>query len=508
MRRIEADIDGTETEKRLFSRFRASTAESAAVHLCHFTAFWRRLTPSTGCQEEAVKHAAVALAGAYQLFRHTDEPFLDGFRREDLEIFIIQQYNKSIEHLQRHAGSSSSESMRVTLVCCLAFISLETLRGNHDVAVTHLVNGLRILQSLPDSTFDCLADGSIFVWPPPTRDSLHMPDIIQLFARLELSACFFTYGIRPVISERGYGARRFDDGSSETPFKDIAHARRAIVLFQHDTMARLHELAAAAASGDDAAAAFWFDPVQQRTQSCLLSRSARLDALIADFFPPVRFGNTDPNTPELFDLYADLLYFRCARFLLSRVAPATSPFPAASVDPFSFHFQQAYLQIPTAPMAATEPAQTLLSSILHLASCLTTSSFAVNSTPRSLSNLHTRLLGPLFLVAAHAPDPSARTTAVKLLAQSIAQGHSQPTRDGGDFPLAAPQRMVCVVERAIADEKSRSRQGHGGSGLTTELPRALTGVGCLSSLWDALATVGGWKREEEGQGINRRDAAC
>ncbi|KAJ4300510.1 hypothetical protein N0V88_003186 [Collariella sp. IMI 366227] len=309
MRRIEADIDGTETEKRLFSRFRAATVDSVAVHLCHFTAFWRRLNPSTGCQEEAIKHAVVALAGAYQLFQHPDEPVLDGFAREDLDIFVIQQYNKSIEHLQRHAGSSCSESMRVTLVCCLAFISLETLRGNHDVAVTHLVNGLRILQSLADSTFDCLSDSSSFVWPPPARDSLYMSDIIQIFARIELSTCFFTHGIQPVISERGYRARHFDDGASETAFRDVAHIRRAMVLFQHDTMSRLHEIATITAA--------------------------------------------DANTPELFNLYVDLLYFRCAQFLLGLVAPTTSPYATTSLDPFSFQFQQTYLQTPIAPMPPT-----------------------------------------------------------------------------------------------------------------------------------------------------------
>ncbi|EAQ88273.1 hypothetical protein CHGG_04892 [Chaetomium globosum CBS 148.51] len=240
MRRIEADIDGTETEKRLFARFRAATADGVAAHLCNFAAFWRRLSPSTGCQDDAVKHAVIALAAAYQLFQYPDEPVIDGFARGDLEVFTIQQYSRSIERLQNHAGSSSPESLRLTLVCCLAFISLETLRGNHEIAVTHLTNGLRILQSLPDSTFDCLADGSMFCWPS-SRDSLLMSDIVQLFARFELSACFFTHGIQPVISARGYLTRRFDDGSTYNLFHDVLHAHMAMSCFQHDVPCHDHQ---------------------------------------------------------------------------------------------------------------------------------------------------------------------------------------------------------------------------------------------------------------------------
>ncbi|KAK4130015.1 hypothetical protein BT67DRAFT_392444 [Trichocladium antarcticum] len=224
MRQTEPDIEDTETENRFVARFRAATADGVAAHLCSVTAFWSRVGPSTSSQDKAVWHAVVALSAAFQLFQSPDDPVVAGFTRKSLDLFAIQHYNKSIERLQRHAGSSAPESARVTLVCCLAFISLETLRGNHAVAVTHLANGLRILQSLPDPTFACLADDSVFVWPP-ARYSLDMPDIIQLFARFEISACFFTHGIQPVISERGYRTRHFDGGSAEGRFTDVSHAR-------------------------------------------------------------------------------------------------------------------------------------------------------------------------------------------------------------------------------------------------------------------------------------------
>jgi hypothetical protein len=485
MRRIEADIDGTETEKRLFARFRAATADGSAAHLCNFAAFWRRLNPLTGCQDEAVKHAVVALAAAYQLFQHPNEPVIDGFNRGDLEVFTIQQYNRSIERLQSHAGSSASESIRLTLVCCLAFISLETLRGNHEVAVTHLTNGLRILQSLPDSAFDCLADDSILAWPSP-GDSLHMPDIIQLFARFELSACFFTHGIQPVISSRGYRTRTFDDGSSDGLFPDAAHARLAMSRFQHDVTARLHEIAIVTEGGASTAAMFWSDPVQQRQQACLLARSARLGALAADFFSPARFGGGTFPDPASSSLSLDLLRFRCAQFLIARTAGGST----AAFDPFQQHYHHT--------MTVDAHPDNLLPSILHLASRLSTPSQVPqhpHPAARTPMTLHTHLLGPLYLVASHATDCETRAAAVRLLAQILcAAGGAEEgnTATGFGFGYGSASsasgtnvdRIIGVIERVV--DGSRSSSGGGLLVLSTDVPRALTGAGCLPGLWDAL----------------------
>ena len=523
MRRIEADIDGTETEKRLFARFRAATADGVAAHLCNFAAFWRRLSPSTGCQDDAVKHAVIALAAAYQLFQHPHEPVIDGFARGDLEVFTIQQYSRSIERLQNHAGSSSPESLRLTLVCCLAFISLETLRGNHEVAVTHLTNGLRILQSLPDSTFDCLADGSMFAWPS-TRDSLHMSDIVQLFARFELSACFFTHGIQPVISTRGYLTRRFDDGSTYNVFHDVPHAHMAMSCFQHDVIARLHEITTAAAAGDESSAIFWSDPAQQRIQACLLARSARLGALIADFFSPLRFGMPDPTSPELASLYLALAHFHSAQFLIANTAGGSgifttpSPPPPPTLDPFlqPFHHHHHHHQHTTPPYPQhhqhhhqhhqhqqphshsqpqqpqpliTNPDPTLLPTILHLASRLATHTPDTPTPPLTpTADAHTHLLGPLYLVATHSPDadPDARAAAAALLADALCRGGLVDVGGlvqfggggvverrgrqlglgvGVDLGMEAArraQRTLSVVGRVVERERER---GGGGGGI-------------------------------------------
>ncbi|KAK0666086.1 hypothetical protein QBC41DRAFT_398947, partial [Cercophora samala] len=357
MRRIApADIDGTDTEKRFFARFRSSSSTwfdpSTPQYLSHYTVFWNKvISPSTNCcQDEAVKHAVVALGAAHTLVQFPNQKVLDGFTRDALEVFVIQQYNKSIAKLQRHVGSTGPDSVKITLICCLAFIFLETVRSNHSVAVTHLVNGLRILQSMPFNVFDCLSDTSIFVWPPlgtsHQRDGLEMPDIIQLFARLEVTSCFFTTAIHPVISEKSYVSRVYDDGASlqtaEGPIvvSDTKEARKLMATFQHDTMAFLYKLSASTIRPEG------------RQSACLQARAKRLGPIISEFF--ARFGSITPNTPDLYILLLDLLYFKTALFLVSRI-PALPPKrpplfpPSLALNPFLISYT------PPTPMPPPSP---------------------------------------------------------------------------------------------------------------------------------------------------------
>ncbi|KAK4196828.1 hypothetical protein QBC40DRAFT_268161 [Triangularia verruculosa] len=422
MRRIApADIDGTDTEKRFFARFRSSSSTwfdpSTPQYLSHYSMFWNKvISPSTNCcQDEAVKHAVVALGAAHTLVQFPNQKVLDGFTRDALDVFVIQQYNNSIEKLQRHVRSAGTDSVKITLICCLAFIFLETVRSNHSVAVTHLVNGLRILQSMPFNVFDCLSDTSIFVWPPlgtaHQRDGLDMPDIIQLFARLEVTSCFFTTAIHPVISEKSYVSRVYDDGSSlqtaEGPIviSDTKEARKMMATFQHDTMAFLYKLSASTIRPEG------------RQSACLQARARRLGPIISDFF--ARFGSITPNTPDLYILLLDLLYFKTALFLISRIPalpPKRPPFfpPSLAMNPFLISYtpptpvpspssrtSQPHLSVTSLEQGIMEaddddedgdPEQemeweSLLHDMLSLAKTLTTSPIGQKMRPWSQSNI-------------------------------------------------------------------------------------------------------------------------
>lgn len=467
MRPIAADIDGTESEKKFFRQFRLLATDGFTNHVCHFTTFWSRVTPHISHQDEAVKHAVIALGAAYQIFqlsprepnqgnKHGKTPntgsFDDGFTHENLEVFTIQQYNKSISKLQRHVGSSSPESIQVTLICCLAFICLETLRGHQEAAVTHLINGLNILQSLPLREFDFLSDLSGDDHPAgerarPYSTQCSMRDIIDLFGRLEVSACFFASGLRPIVAERGYAHRKMDDGTCSrypSEYYSPRQAHRAYTYFLRDVLARLHET-----SQELPTSPFWSDPRQQRQQECLRLRAARLDALVRGFLSGSHAPQ--PDTDDHYCIYLDLLHFRAAQILLAGMEERlaghgygcglgyVSNYDDYLSSPSGSSSSSSYSGGTTPPPLYTSPfppdyatintpqpdLRALQSDLLNIASLLNSSQTAHSLRATSKDRIFFNdagTVGPVYLVAITAADPAIRSRAFRLLAETGGSG--------------------------------------------------------------------------------------
>jgi hypothetical protein len=466
MRPIAADIDGTDLEKTFFRRFRFLAANGLTNHVCNFTTFWSRVTPEIAHQDSAVKHAVIALGAAYETFqlspheksvekrsaKDVDTGSSDDFTDEDLEVFTIQQYNKSISKLQRHVGSSSPESIKVTLTCCLAFICLETLRGHHGAAVTHLINGLNILQMLPLEEFDFLSDLNDENDPQGPRAPAYtvtgcgMRDVVDLFGRLEVSACFFASGLTPIVAERGYAHRRFDDGTSSkypSEYYCPRQAHRAYTYFLRDVLARLYET-----SQELPTSPFWSDPRQQRQHDCLRLRAARLDVLMQRFLSSPYAPQ--PDTDEHYCIYLDLLHFRAAQILLALMDERLAGNGYGCDQDYISHYD--YLSSPscssssssysgrgtTPPRFSTSPhppdhtslpaprpdPQALQSALLSIAFLLNTSQTARGMRATSKQRIFFNdagTVGPVYLVAITATDSTIRSHAFRLLADTRGQ---------------------------------------------------------------------------------------
>ena len=95
-----------------------------------FRNFWTSVAPRTSTGSEAVRHAIIAISAARELYDRQTPPEAGPLPDEELEVFVIQQYNKAIAMLSRNASPSSAENVRATMVCCLIFICLECLRQN------------------------------------------------------------------------------------------------------------------------------------------------------------------------------------------------------------------------------------------------------------------------------------------------------------------------------------------------------------------------------------------
>lgn len=130
-------LPGDQEERRYFALFRSRTAPLFAGY---FDAnFWDRFVPQISHAEPAVHHAVVALASL-----HED---LDGSTEHQpgSDQFGLKQYNKSLASLNRYLSTANDESVNIVLICCILFVTFESLRGNYLTAGKHLQCGLKIL---------------------------------------------------------------------------------------------------------------------------------------------------------------------------------------------------------------------------------------------------------------------------------------------------------------------------------------------------------------------------
>ncbi|RYP44715.1 hypothetical protein DL768_008846 [Monosporascus sp. mg162] len=166
LRSITADILGTHAERWYFRRFRSAAARGFVLHTTNLGSFWSVLVPQLAHNDEAVKHAVVALGSAF----HMHGRRLEEGDAQRLEVFVVTQYNKAIRSLQQHVASASPEGTEITLVCCLMFTFLETMRSHSDAALVHFAHGRRIIDTLPVSACSYPRARPSLGEPPPPRE--------------------------------------------------------------------------------------------------------------------------------------------------------------------------------------------------------------------------------------------------------------------------------------------------------------------------------------------------
>ncbi|KAK4454390.1 transcriptional regulatory protein moc3 [Podospora aff. communis PSN243] len=434
MRPLAPDIDGWKTSRRFIHQFRPIPADP---ELCSFANFWNRVAPqvigdraSQQPHDPAVRYAIVALGAAYQLYRFPNEPLPEDFTLDSLEIFVIQQYNQSIARLQPHVCSSHPDSIRVTLICCLGFIFLETLRGAHAAAITHLMNGLQILQSLPPSTFDFFLSGNSLPQLPTSNDTFAMADIIRIFGRLEVSACFFPNAIRPVVALHSYRTRLFDTSippsSTTNPLLDL------LTSFHRDVTAYLHETNHPSAPSH----------LHNRQHSALLARASHISSILP---PP---SNNPITTASAFAQTLALLNFHTALLLLS----------------------------PSTTQTATHTTALHLSSLLHASPLSQPSTHCLGAAPSPAPTVSNPLAAPLYLIAFQSflSATEIHSRAVRLLSKIL--GASKSTHPEAE----TESTLTAKISRAIKDAYARGNTVPWDMEATTgevQVPRSLTGLG-------------------------------
>lgn len=124
-------------EARALDFFRAQVAPVLSQHSSK--QFWNILVSQVGQQEPAVRHALVCIGSVYEGLDDTSHRLLTASQ----ETFAITQYNLALKKL-----ISAASDKNMTLIVCLLFICIETLRGNKNMAIEHCRHGVTICNSM------------------------------------------------------------------------------------------------------------------------------------------------------------------------------------------------------------------------------------------------------------------------------------------------------------------------------------------------------------------------
>lgn len=142
--------------------------------------FWSSLLPRACYSEPAVLHAVLALTSA-----HKYEHLQGSSSLSTEEKFTLEAYGKAIHCLRTNFTLKSNTSLKVILIACIVFICLEIVQKHHATAISHLANGLKLIEQLQRSS-----EGAA----QPLFDH-HEPEglIFQMLLRLKIQANMFGY---------------------------------------------------------------------------------------------------------------------------------------------------------------------------------------------------------------------------------------------------------------------------------------------------------------------------
>lgn len=145
--------------------------------------FWNSIVLPAASSEPAVLHAAVALSAAHRCsFDSAQAP-------DTREKFMLQQYGKAIQSLQPLLRRGDKASVTVILVTCQLFTLLEYLRGQYQLAETHLRNGLKLMIDMIAEK-DRSHDGVLVIKPASYENSIDQ-GIVRSFATLHMQSNLF-----------------------------------------------------------------------------------------------------------------------------------------------------------------------------------------------------------------------------------------------------------------------------------------------------------------------------
>lgn len=170
-----------------------------------------------------MRHAVIALASTHRF----QQRYVAGLNKYDVERFTLQQYNKAIQHLRTNT-TNNSYSLRIALIACMLFITLEYMRGQYQMGCAHLQYGLKLLSDISATRSPSSMVPTIL---PPEEDFAYNA-LVDAYSRLAIQSAMF----RHVPSHMYLVTTNPQTASLPYKFTSLLEARRSL----DDLLNRVH----------------------------------------------------------------------------------------------------------------------------------------------------------------------------------------------------------------------------------------------------------------------------
>ena len=148
---LDFSWDGTLREKQSLHFFCVISAPELSGFLD--TKFWQTLLPQASQLDQAIKHAVAALGASHEHQLRMQASRLNA-ETDGLHPFALRQCNKAIKNLIKPTKKMSQHDLMRALTASVLFASFESLSGNRDGAIPHVVHSRRLLEQYKSNQKD------------------------------------------------------------------------------------------------------------------------------------------------------------------------------------------------------------------------------------------------------------------------------------------------------------------------------------------------------------------
>ncbi|RFU28259.1 hypothetical protein B7463_g8087, partial [Scytalidium lignicola] len=140
-----------------FDFFRTRCIRDFSV--CCSTFLWSQVILQASHTETCIFHAVLAISSLYRSQTLANQPSQTHAGDGSSVEFSLKQYNTAIRILRERLQINGGD-LRLAVLACLLFLSIEILQGRDQIAVLHIKNGESLLKALPSTTqFGSGSDG-------------------------------------------------------------------------------------------------------------------------------------------------------------------------------------------------------------------------------------------------------------------------------------------------------------------------------------------------------------